>query len=260
MMRSQRLAGMLTRVPRVWGRFGAAGLAASPAAVCRTSTCREQGRAEVPKGCWSLLQCQVPVAEGGEPSPGALGMGFCRFPRAAGAWGPFWGGTAGTLLSPAPTTAFQCPGGPQRASHRAKTPDLNAVTAHGPCASPPGLRPPRGLQLDPPGRERGCVAAAPPAPALPAPLHRVSMKAGGPFPHPPPPPPPSPTGSCQSAASSSRKSREPPCEPGPAATAPAPAGTPLPGGAHPPPQHPTTTTAPHTHRPWRGSRLGGGEG
>lgn len=45
------------------------------------------------------------------------------------------------------------------------------------------------------------------------------MKAGGPFPH---PPPPSPTGSCQSAASSSRKSREPPCEPGRATTAPAP--------------------------------------
>lgn len=58
------------------------------------------------------------------------------------------------------------------------------------------------------------------------------MKAGSPFPH--PPPPPSPTGSCQSLASSSRKSREPPCEPGRAGSAPAPAGTPRPGARQPP--------------------------
>lgn len=45
----------------------------------------------------------------GEPSPGTLGMGFLLFPWAVGAWGPCRG-TVGTLLSPAPTTVFLCPG------------------------------------------------------------------------------------------------------------------------------------------------------
>lgn len=92
------------------------------------------------------------------------------------------------------------------------------------------------------GWGRGAPARRPPAPALPAPRRRVSMKAGGPFPH-PPPPPPSPTGSCQSAASSSRKSREPPCEPGRATTAPAPQA-PRTGGTAPLPTPPALAGVP----------------
>lgn len=65
-MRSQHregaAAGILICTPGLGGRFGAAGLAASPAAVCRTLLCQEQGRAGVSEGCWNLVQHQVPVA------------------------------------------------------------------------------------------------------------------------------------------------------------------------------------------------------
>lgn len=81
--RQGALKGMLIQTPGVEGRFGAAGLAALHAAVCRMSLCWEQGRAGVLVGCRSLCQHQFPVALGAgrrEPCPGVLVMGFCRFP------------------------------------------------------------------------------------------------------------------------------------------------------------------------------------
>lgn len=136
---------MLTQMPGVGGRFGAAGPAASPAAVCRMLLCWEQGKGRGPGGLPEPPPAPVPSGAGCWKG-GALSRGpgdrVLPFPRAAGTSGPC-GGTAGMLLSPASTTTFWYPGSPKGASCQAGTPVLwgcggqrDAMTAHGPCASP----------------------------------------------------------------------------------------------------------------------------
>lgn len=76
--------------PGLGGRFGAAGLAALPAATCCARNKAGQG-SERAAGTLSSTR---------SPSLGALGRGFCHFPGNLA-----HGGTAGVPLSPAPVAA-----------------------------------------------------------------------------------------------------------------------------------------------------------